>query len=323
MRWQPDSLLDGYESYTWAIPDAVLAEGEPDGDLTATLVRRVQTGAAGRPAVLYVHGWSDYFFQAHVGDVFDGFGYDFYALDLRRYGRNLRPGLLAGYVPNLDDYDAEIDEAMRIIKEDHASVVLMGHSTGGLTTALWAARHPGEITGLILNSPWLDMTGSPLVWAMGQALLTSLSAISPTRSVSTSGSSFSRRALHRSEEGEWDFDLNLKTSPGFIVRYAWTQAILAGHDKVAAGLDIDVPALVITSGASKFTRHWDESLRTVDFVLDVGKIAAAAHNLGKHVTLVRITDALHDVTLSPAPIRAKVFDECDRWLGAYVERDAS
>ena len=37
-----------------------------------------------------------------------------------------------------------------------------------------------------------------------------------------------------------------------------------------------------------------------------------------HVTLVRVDGAIHDVTMSRAPVRAKVFDEMDRWLGAYV-----
>ena len=29
--------------------------------------------------------------------------------------------------------------------------------------------------------------------------------------------------------------------------------------------------------------------------------------------------ALHDVTLSPAPVRERVFDELGRWLDAYVD----
>src|SRR5918995_968953 len=35
-------------------------------------------------------------------------------------------------------------------------LVLLGHSTGGLTLTLWAARNPGRAAALVLNSPWLE-----------------------------------------------------------------------------------------------------------------------------------------------------------------------
>ena len=39
----------------------------------------------------------------------------------------------------------------------------MGHSTGGLIAALWADRHPGRYLALVLDSPWLEVQGSPAV----------------------------------------------------------------------------------------------------------------------------------------------------------------
>ena len=41
--------------------------------------------------VLYVHGWSDYFFQKRLARFWTDQGARFYALDLRKYGRSLRP----------------------------------------------------------------------------------------------------------------------------------------------------------------------------------------------------------------------------------------
>ncbi|WP_443027352.1 serine aminopeptidase domain-containing protein [Sphingomonas sp. LR61] len=35
-------------------------------------------------------------------------------------------------------------------------LILFGHSTGGLTLALWNSRHRGVAAGLVLNSPWLE-----------------------------------------------------------------------------------------------------------------------------------------------------------------------
>lgn len=100
--WSDDRLLPGYQARSWPVEDAELADGELDEQLTATLVRR--NAPQHQRAVLYVHGWSDYFFQTHLADFWNKQGFDFYALDLRRYGRNLRPGLFAGYITDLDHY---------------------------------------------------------------------------------------------------------------------------------------------------------------------------------------------------------------------------
>jgi hypothetical protein len=55
-------------------------------------------------------------------------------------------------------------------------------------------------------------------------------------------------------------------------------------------------------------------------VLDVEQIAARAVRLGPHVTVVRIPDGLHDLTLSAAHVRKQVMDEIGRFVEAYVKR---
>lgn len=93
--WTDDRLLPGYRACAWQVADAAAVDGEPDEPLTATLVRRNEPEHD--RALLYVHGWNDYFFQTHLADYWNRRGFDFYAIDLRRYGRNLRPGLFAGF----------------------------------------------------------------------------------------------------------------------------------------------------------------------------------------------------------------------------------
>jgi len=56
-----------------------------EGPVVATLVRRLGDDRT-RRAVLWIHGMSDYFFQTHVADWFVAQGFNFYALDLRKYG---------------------------------------------------------------------------------------------------------------------------------------------------------------------------------------------------------------------------------------------
>jgi alpha-beta hydrolase superfamily lysophospholipase len=76
--------------------------------------------------------------------------------------------------------------------------------------------------------------------------------------------------------------------------------------------------LVLASSASDFARKWHEGLRGVDTVLDVEQIATRAGRLGRHVTIVRIEQGLHDLILSPAPVREQVLDEIGRWSRAYL-----
>ena len=52
------------------------------GKVVCTLVKREPVSKDG-PAILYVHGYNDYFFQRALGDSAATHGYIFYALDLR------------------------------------------------------------------------------------------------------------------------------------------------------------------------------------------------------------------------------------------------
>lgn len=272
-----------------------------------------------RRAVLYVHGWNDYFFQTHLADHWVEQGYDFYAVDLRRYGRSWRLGQLAGYVSDLADYDAELDACISEIRTDHDLVLLMGHSTGGLVSSLWVADHPGRVDGLVLNSPWLNLQATAMVRTLGRPVVDALGTRMPTAIVPQTDTGFYARVLHTSLEGEWDYDLTMKSSPSQPVRVGWLRAVLHGHQRVAEGLDIDVPVLVMASDRTVFGRRWSEDMRRADTVLDVDQIARRATRLGRCVTVVRIPGGLHDLVLSAADAREQTFVEMTRWLRGYVD----
>jgi alpha-beta hydrolase superfamily lysophospholipase len=272
--------------------------------------------------MLYLHGWNDYFFQTHLAASMAALGFDFYAVDLRRYGRSLRRGHLPGFITDLDDYSEELNAAADLIAAEHDQLMLMGHSTGGLVAALWAANNPGRVTGLILNSPWLDLQGSAMVRTLGSPVIDRLGSSLPTAVLRLPDIGFYARTLHASLEGEWDYDLDLKRTPSPPIRTGWLRAILLGHQRVAAGLQLDVPVLVMCSTATDFARRWHEGLRVVDTVLDVEQIATRATRLGRHVTIVRVEGGLHDLLLSAAPVREQVLQEIERWTGAYVKKSS-
>ena len=315
--WEPD-ILDGYESLEIPLPDAARAPGEPeDVELVATLVRRAG-GERSTHAVLYLHGWNDYFFQTHLADVLSAAGFAFYALDLRRYGRSLRLGQLRGFIADLADYDQELTAAVDLITADHEHLTLLGHSTGGLTAALWAADHPERVHGLMLNSPWLDLQGSAMVRALGAPVIDALGGNRPTTVLRLPDLGYYARTIHSSFEGEWDYDTDLKSSPSPAIRVGWLRAVLQGHQRVAAGLGLRMPVLVLTSARTDFARKWHDGLHAADTVLDVEQIARRAIKLGRHVTIVKFTDGLHDLFLSRAEVRTQVFDELLRWSRAYL-----
>ena len=313
--WVPDLLL-GHEAREIALPGAAPARGEPAGTrLRATLVRRLPV--ASRAAVLYVHGWNDYFFAAHLGDHLARCGHDFYALDLRRCGRSLAPGQLPGYVADLDDYDDELGAAVEEVAATHDRLVLLGHSTGGLVVATWAARHPAWCDAVVLSSPWLEVPGPAPLVGLADRFVDRWGAVSPTTPLPVPGTGHYRRSVHAEHGGEWDYDLALKPSPSPPVRLGWLRAVRRAHARVAAGLDLPVPVLVLLSRASSLGRTWHEGLRGVDTVLDVDRTAARAAGLGRHVTIVRVDGALHDVFLSAPVPREVALQELTRWLATY------
>lgn len=319
-EWEPDSLV-GFEccSVPLTTPDPLA--GDPVEGFAAIVVRPVERPGGSR-AVLYVHGWNDYFFQRHVAEFWADLGYDFYALDLRRYGRSKVDGQLLGYTTDLSEYSEELDVVILDLRAKYDLVVLTGHSTGGLIAALYAHDHPGTFDGLVLNSPWLDLQGGPLARALGSAIKT-LGSQRPTTVLPVSDPGLYKRVLHASEGGEWDYDLALKSAPTALIRVGWLKAVLLGHARVASGLSIDCPVLVLCSDHSNFSRRWSEDLRYADTVLDVDQISRRAVQLGPLVTVIRIAGGLHDLTLSGQPVRREVFRQLRRWVWTYVTIPAS
>lgn len=204
--WIPDFLGSGFEQMTLPLP------ADSDGESVVTLVRHVadadplMDGEAPEPrfAIICLHGWNDYFYQPHVARAISAAGGAFYAMDLRRFGRSLRPGQTFGFIDDLALYDAEIDACIRTIAADgHGDLPLFlaGHSTGGLIATLWANRYPGRLAGVILNSPWLEFQ-SRSTRALAQRGLATLAKIRPKQIISHTDKGNYQRVLTAWREGE-------------------------------------------------------------------------------------------------------------------------
>lgn len=310
LEWAPDAALDGFE--------AVTLEFTPDdeGPVVATLVRRRSSAPNGR-AVLYIHGFNDYFFQAHMAAAYNDHGYDFYALDLRKYGRSLRPGQTPNFCRDLHEYFAEIDAAIDIVTapEDHAWLLLSGHSTGGLLCALYA--HEGsrraQLKALHLNSPFFDLNMSP--WQRTQAALACRAgARLPKLPLKGGLSSFYAESIHREHHGEWEFNLEWKPLLGFPSYAGWLRAVVEAQERVQGGLRVPCPVLIQHSARSVIADRWSDELLSADAVLDVAHMRKYGPGIGRDVTLSAVEGGMHDLVLSAPPVRERVFIELFAWL---------
>jgi alpha-beta hydrolase superfamily lysophospholipase len=313
-----DPLGPGYEMIGLDL------DPDDEGPVAATLIRRTPDSTAPNTskAVLYVHGYNDYFFQTHLADYFAAAGYVFYALDLRKSGRSLRSGQTAHFMRRASDHIPELQAAFDVITADGCdSILLNAHSTGGLIIAAWLADADEAVrslvTGVILNSPFLDLSSSGAVKDAAVHGVGSLAKVKPYAIVQSSDLDLYGRSVHKDYEGEWDFDLTLKTLAGRPIRAAWLDAVRKAQQRVRDGAGIRCPVLVLCSDRSVRVQGWNESLRSGDAVLDVERISRASTALGSHVTCIRVTGAMHDVVLSAAPVRAAAFKHMTQWIGAY------
>jgi len=314
--WTADRVLDGFESTTLPLAS------EDDGELCATLVRRTRGADAAsvpvRRAVLYVHGFIDYFFQAHVADAFAAAGWDFYALDLRRYGRSLRAQNRPNYCTDLAQYDEEIGAAINIIRADdkHERLALMGHSTGGLITSWYTHRgaRRTEVNALVLNSPFFEFY-VPSSARFQLSIASLLGALWPKGTDSKSLPRWYGESLRAEYHGEWTYDLRWKPLLGFPIYFGWVRTIRQVHAHLAAGLSIACPVLLLHAGSSTYTKDaWDDAYLANDIVLDVAHMKERGPRLGQDVTLHESPNGIHDLTLSRATVRDDVLRTTVQWL---------
>lgn len=366
--WQPDVLGPDFEQLTLKLPSGNLA----------TLIRYIGNAEQWEPSaitgadVLYVHGWSDYFFQRELAQFWHKSGANFYALDLHNYGRSLRPGLVPGQVGSLTEYDADLDAALAAMgrsgvaeavlplssadeAHDQRSfenafleearhrlgaafdalagrehpvphvlpverpLVLLGHSTGGLTLSLWAARHPGAAAAVVLNSPWLEFQANEMGRVVMAPLMQARSRLWPLAPLPGIDPGFYTRAVSSRFDGEWDYEQKWRPDRGFPVTPTFLNAVFQGQALVARGLGLDVPVLVMLSDKSYLQPKWSADALVADVVLNVDSVARRALDLGPDVTLHRIAGAFHDIFLSPAKVRENAYASMGRWVEAALD----
>jgi alpha-beta hydrolase superfamily lysophospholipase len=313
-QWKSDELGDDYEQMQLQFPD------DYEGKVIATLVHKKSELPDSAQAILYVHGFSDYFFQTHMADYFTEQGYHFYAVDLRKYGRSHLEGQKWFNVRDLHEYFPEIDSSLAIIQAQvSGNICLMGHSTGGLITALYAAEHQDSKTfsSLILNSPFFDMNLSTFTENVLVPIGEFNGSFLPDMVLEGELAVYYNHSIHKDYKGEWNYRFDYKPLDAPAVTLGWIRAIRQGQKTVQNGIKINQPVLILHSDKTIFDKSWSDVFFTGDAVLDVEDIKKYSKSISGPISIIEIPNAMHDVILSKSPVRDSAFAT----MKTFIERN--
>ena len=304
-----DILKDGFQQRTIPLKD------DYEGKVIATLIRRLSKNNTNK-AVLYIHGFNDYFFQKEMALHFNDLNINFYALDLRKYGRSYLSHQKFNDIRNLEDYFEEIQAALNIIHEERNRIVLLiGHSTGGLIATLFAKKYPNSklFDGLILNSPFFEFNFN---WLVRQVIsvISVIGRFLPKIKISGGFSPKYGESIHKSYNGEWDYNLEWKPNVAPRINLGWLRAIHNAQNEIKKEFYIDKPVLVMHSAESANASENIDEIMQKDVILNIKDISRIAKNIKGKVDDIAIKGGVHDLILSQKNVRNKVYDIITSWI---------
>lgn len=288
-----------------------------EGDVIATLLSS-KHNTKNRKSILYIHGFIDYFFHPHVCQEFITKGYDFYAIDLRKYGRSILPHQRANYCKSINEYFEEITIAINQISKNSTGVYLLGHSTGGLIASAYmnSGVAKNKVSGIILNAPFLDLNQTNIEKKIMGFVAKTIAKISPYAKVNGALSPVYPKSIHKNFNGKWDFNLAWKPIKGFPTYFKWLVAIITAQQNLLQS-NIQAPILLLHASKSIKTNKHSAQVMSADIVLDIEDMKRIGPKLGANVTLTAIKNAQHDVFLSSEKAQQDGFTAIFNWLKTY------
>lgn len=305
-----DDQLPGFEKYVITQP------ADFEGEVVCTLIR-MKSDKRNPIAILHVHGFNDYFFHAHIAKTLFGQGIDFYGIDLRKSGRSLLPHQKMNNLRDVEEFFDDIEKGLKLIRSKHSGpVILEGHSMGGLVSALFAAsgRYDSLFDGLILNSPFFEQNKDIITRKLLIPFVSHIGKKHPNLRVVGGFSKFYGPSLHHSGHGLWEYNLKWKPHVAPLVNAGWVKAIFKAQKTLQSGIRIKQPVLLVFP--SKSYRHlwWNDRFLKADAVVNVKHIRKYTSSLQGKINIHEVDDAVHDLFLSSAEVRERVFDIILNWI---------
>lgn len=283
-----------------------------EGPCISTLVRS-KNNNSNKAAVLYIHGYNDYFFQKNLAKKITQAGYNFYAIDLRKYGRSHLENQKWFNFRDISEYYEELDSAINIIsREGHKEIIINAHSTGGLISANYLnnRKEDNRIIGLLLNSPFFDFNTN---WFTKNIILKIVNFMgnSWADKVFLNGGedNIYGRALYKS----YSFDTTFKKLKSYPKNYGWIKGISSGMINLKKS-NIKVPIIVFSSDKSSKEDINNPLLYYSDVVLNVKDIKKVGKKLGSNVKLETIKNGIHDLSLSNKEPQDIYLDKLIFWI---------
>lgn len=106
--------------------------------------------------ILIVHGFAEHMRRYdYVVDKFVENNYGVYRFDLRAHGKSRSP---QGHIEKFHDFVSDTDQMVDLITKENRdmSIFILGHSMGGLITALYGIEYPQKIKGQIFSGAALN-----------------------------------------------------------------------------------------------------------------------------------------------------------------------
>lgn len=307
--WIRDTVLgEGFEVHKFDM-------GEDYSGKVISTVTRHRSHCNDSIGVLYVHGYNDYFFQKDEADRFADSCYNFYAVDLRKYGRSILPGQTPTQARDMREYFPDIDSALTAMKHDGIKkVALMGHSTGGLISSYYMGEQPDSIIKcLILNSPFLEWNMNGFMRNVAVPSVGALGKLFPNMKISQGDGGGYAESLLKDYHGEWNFNTDWKTIQPRKVEASWIRAVDKAQSAVRKG-KINHPTLLMHSSQSASGSEWSPDMQHADAVLNVKDMVKYGPKLGSNVTLHEVSGGMHDLFLSSQPARNDAYEAAFKFL---------
>ncbi|MTG98350.1 alpha/beta hydrolase [Myroides albus] len=282
-------------------------ENDYEGKVITTLIESRANKKENKKVVLYIHGFSDYFFQYHMMRYINAEEINFFAVDLRKCGRSLLSHQHPNYCQSMREYFPDLNYAIEFITKQNSNteIYMMGHSTGGLLVSYYAkfGLLRNRIKGIVLNSPFLDFNLPFYVKPFITTVAKSKSSKDAYACMESLPPIYGE-SLHRNYNGEWKYSLDLKPIKPFPAFYAWILAVQHAQSLIKEDPNLgDLPILLMRSDKSGNAYRQTDITNCSDVVLNVKDMTKIGCKLSDNVEEVIVEGGVHDLVLSSEAAR--------------------